>query len=55
MKILKFIIAHSTYKRVWRVTYQDGRNTYPLSYNEAKPLSEIFKGKLWIDYDNGIW
>ncbi len=35
----------------WRVTYKsDGRKTHLLHYGEAKPLSEIFNGKLWIDY-----
>lgn len=35
----------------WRVTYEDGRHSRPLYYKEAKGLSQVFNGKLWIDYD----
>ena len=34
----------------WRVTYKNGEQTQRLFYREAKGLSEVFNGKLWIDY-----
>lgn len=34
----------------WRVKYADGKRTYPLQYDEAKSLAEVFKGELFIDY-----
>lgn len=37
----------------YKVTYKDGITTYPLHYSEAKGLSRVFNGKLWIDYDYG--
>lgn len=55
MKIWKWIIAQNTDARVWRVTYKDGKQTYPLSKREAKPLSQIYNGKLWIDYNKGYF
>lgn len=36
--------------RLWYVVYKDGRRTYLLHYAEAKPLKEVFKGKLFIEY-----
>jgi len=34
----------------WRVTYKNGIRTRLLHRSEAKGLSEVFNGKLWIDY-----
>lgn len=55
MKIFKRISiwwqAWTTSCRCWRVTYKDGKRTYPLSYSEAKGLRDVFNGKMWIDYD----
>ncbi len=34
----------------WRVLYRNGEKTRLLYYNEAKGLSEVFNGKLYIDY-----
>ena len=34
----------------WRVTYENGEQTIPLPYNEAKGLKDVFGGKMWIDY-----
>lgn len=53
MRLFKWIIAHNTDRRVWRVTYKNGQRTFLLGRREAKPLSEIYNGKLWIDYENG--
>lgn len=55
MKFWKWFIANTTDRFVWRVTYKDGKRTYPLSKREAKPLSEIYNGKLWIDYEKGFF
>lgn len=54
-KIWKWWIANSTDRRVWRVTYSDGKRTHLLPYEEAKGLSEVFNGILWIDYENGYF
>ena len=34
----------------YRVLYKDGKKTTPLYYGEAKGLSEVYNGKLIIDY-----
>ena len=54
-KFYKWLIAHTTSRRVWRVTYIGNSVTYPLSKLEAVGLSETFGAILWIDYDNGLW
>lgn len=34
----------------WRVTYKDGKRTYPLHLAEAKGLRDTFSGTMWLDY-----
>ena len=38
----------------WRVSYRDGKLSRLLYYKEAKGLTDVFNGILWIDYDYGI-
>ena len=52
-KILKWIIANTSDRLVWRVKYLDGRKTRLLSYHEASNLKQIYGGKLYIDYEKG--
>ena len=53
---IKFIIkqwylAHFTKSACWKVKYPDGRTTRLLPWNEAKNLSEIFGGKIYVEYN----
>lgn len=34
---------------IYRVTYKNGERTRPLQYLEAKSLTEVWTGKLWLD------
>jgi len=36
----------------WRVTYPDGKTSKLVCYTEAKALTSILGGKMWIDYEN---
>lgn len=49
-KVIRWLLAHTTLRCYWRVTYKDGSRTFPLSYPEAKGCADVFNGKLWIDY-----
>lgn len=54
-KIKKWFIAQLTNKPVWRATYRDGRITRLMSYNECKGYTDVYGGKVWIDYQQGIF
>ncbi|GAB3164608.1 hypothetical protein GCM10027291_06300 [Telluribacter humicola] len=47
--------AHFLGYPYYRVTYQDSRITRLLTYSEAKALTEIFHGKLWLDYNAPLY
>lgn len=51
-KIKIWLIANTTQRKCWRVTYPDGGMTRLLSYGEAINLKWIYGGVLWIDYEN---
>lgn len=37
----------------FRVLYKDGQKTSPLHQAEASGLRDVFKGKMFIDYEYG--
>lgn len=53
MRIWRWWIAITTDRKVWRVTYPDGKRTHPVDWGEARNLKFIFGGKIWIDYKDG--
>lgn len=54
-KIIKWWIANTTNKPVWNVSYNDGRVKRLIPYKEAKQMMQMYRGKIWIDYENGVF
>jgi len=50
-KVIIWFKAHYQNYPFWRVEYKDKKKTCLLYHSEAKSLSEVFNGRLYIDYD----
>jgi len=54
-KFWKTIVAYTTDRWVWRIQYDDGRKTHPLTHGEAASVQSVYGGALYIDYEKGLW
>lgn len=39
-------------QKYWRITYPNGNKSNLVSYTEARALTSLFGGRMWIDYEN---